>query len=72
MTTMNTTFEKTNNLYTEIVITGYKDQIILQGQYPQLAFQKLFDFLSLMTKQDKAKITIHVKRGTIGNYTNNL
>ena len=67
---MNTTFETTTNLYTEIQIHGYKDDIILQGQYPGLAFQKLFDFLSLLSRRQKALLTIHVKRGTIGNYTN--
>lgn len=67
---MNTTFEKTDHNYTEIIITGYKDEIILQGQYPALAFQKLFDFLSVVPRKEKALITIHVKRGKIGNYTN--
>lgn len=65
---MNTTFEQTNNKYTDIIIEGYKDPIRFRGAYPQLVFQKLFDWLSVVPRNEKALITIHVKKGTVGNY----
>ena len=67
---MKTTFEQTENKYTDIVVEGYKDPITFRAGYPALAFQKLFDFLVLIPRKEKANLTIHVKRGTVGNFVN--
>lgn len=67
---MKTTFVQTENKYTDIIVEGWKEPAMFRGAYPQLVWQKVFDYLSLIPKQEKANLTVTVKRGTVGNYVN--